>query len=391
MVRGDLGMEPEAGEETGLERGLLITYLAIRAVHVTQGLICVLSGWSTYRRPKLAAVTLVVCASETGWLIHRCVPGGRAEPTAVRVDVATGVVGLLAMARAMDPADRTTSMNWVMPYTVGSAAGLSMGFGAGAEGIGSISALAATYLATARGEKGSTQRTTAVANAASYVGFFTVAESVTRAVRRASRSLAAARAEAATRGEQLLREQHRLTVERERNRQNRLIHDSALQTLDVVAAGLHDDPGPVQAQARVEATRLRRALAGTEAARGLSQGMHGLVDEAGELGLHCTFTASVTAEPTDDATEALVEATREALRNITKHAEVTTAVIRAVDHAAGIQVTVRDQGVGFDLDQTGTGFGLRQSIDARLADVGGSATIWSEPGRGTRVTLWVPR
>lgn len=31
------------------------------------------------------------------------------------------------------------------------------------------------------------------------------------------------------------------------------------------------------------------------------------------------------------------------------------------------------------------------SITARLADVGGRSTVESEPGEGTRVTLWAPR
>jgi signal transduction histidine kinase len=55
-----------------------------------------------------------------------------------------------------------------------------------------------------------------------------------------------------------------------------------------------------------------------------------------------------------------------------------------------VQITVRDHGVGFDVRQTGPGFGLRQSVIARLEEVDGTVSVWSEPGRGTRVTLWAP-
>ena len=36
------------------------------------------------------------------------------------------------------------------------------------------------------------------------------------------------------------------------------------------------------------------------------------------------------------------------------------------------------------------GFGCDQSIRARIEEVGGTAEIWSEAGRGTRVRVWVP-
>ena len=56
----------------------------------------------------------------------------------------------------------------------------------------------------------------------------------------------------------------------------------------------------------------------------------------------------------------------------------------------GIAVIARDHGTGFSDADRPAGFGISNSITARLADVGGSSTIESEPGRGTRVTLWVP-
>jgi signal transduction histidine kinase len=56
----------------------------------------------------------------------------------------------------------------------------------------------------------------------------------------------------------------------------------------------------------------------------------------------------------------------------------------------GIAVVARDQGEGFDVRERPPGFGITQSILARLAEVGGHGTVDSQPGRGTRVTMWVP-
>jgi signal transduction histidine kinase len=63
-----------------------------------------------------------------------------------------------------------------------------------------------------------------------------------------------------------------------------------------------------------------------------------------------------------------------------------------VDEAdEGIRVVVRDHGRGFVVDADTLGFGLAESVRARLAEVGGRAGIESRPSRGTRITLWVPR
>jgi signal transduction histidine kinase len=52
---------------------------------------------------------------------------------------------------------------------------------------------------------------------------------------------------------------------------------------------------------------------------------------------------------------------------------------------------VRDRGAGFDLARVDPArLGLRRSIAERIADCGGQASIWSEPGQGTAVRLSWP-
>lgn len=100
----------------------------------------------------------------------------------------------------------------------------------------------------------------------------------------------------------------------------------------------------------------------------------------------------------DEIRVLLFQTVRELLLNVVKHAKVDGATITMdrpeVDQ---IQITVADEGVGFDpatfegnpADQSSSGLGLF-SIRQRLALVGGLLHIDSKPGQGTRVTLVAP-
>ncbi|HYS38732.1 MAG TPA: ATP-binding protein, partial [Pseudonocardiaceae bacterium] len=87
---------------------------------------------------------------------------------------------------------------------------------------------------------------------------------------------------------------------------------------------------------------------------------------------------------------AVRDAVREAMRNTMKHAGTTEVVLRVEHRDQGVAVIARDHGTGFDEADRPPGFGISNSIMARLAEVGGTSTVESSPGRGTRVTLWVP-
>jgi signal transduction histidine kinase len=102
-------------------------------------------------------------------------------------------------------------------------------------------------------------------------------------------------------------------------------------------------------------------------------------------------TAELEADPPVPVAQALIGATQEALANVAKHAGVQQAVVRVASTDAGVEVTVRDHGRGFDPDRPAGGFGIAESIVGRMRDVGGRAAIWSAPDRGTRVTLWGPQ
>ena len=103
------------------------------------------------------------------------------------------------------------------------------------------------------------------------------------------------------------------------------------------------------------------------------------------------------AEPVnEDVRLFLFEAVRELLFNAIKHSKVAEArVSMNRDRNGRTQIVVEDAGVGFDAAEKigspiAAGFGLF-SIQQRLAHLGGRVTFSSSPGKGTRVTLQVPR
>ena len=93
---------------------------------------------------------------------------------------------------------------------------------------------------------------------------------------------------------------------------------------------------------------------------------------------------------------ALTAATYEALNNVRVHAGSDTSDpsqparcrVVVLAEAYFVRVTITDTGQGFDLEHLAEGrHGVRSSIVKRMESVGGRATLASQPGGGTRVTL----
>ena len=88
----------------------------------------------------------------------------------------------------------------------------------------------------------------------------------------------------------------------------------------------------------------------------------------------------------------LLRVVQEALTNVRKHSGASKAVVRVSDDGVLAMIVIEDDGHGFDVSTTPytrDGFGLH-SMRERLDLLGGTLTIDSEPGRGTRVVATVP-
>lgn len=92
----------------------------------------------------------------------------------------------------------------------------------------------------------------------------------------------------------------------------------------------------------------------------------------------------------------LLQAVRELLFNVFKHAGVEEAWMRAEVNEDTVNIVIKDRGAGFapalvlDLDNPTEHFGL-VNVKRRVELLGGTFSISSRPGEGTRVVLGTPR
>ena len=92
---------------------------------------------------------------------------------------------------------------------------------------------------------------------------------------------------------------------------------------------------------------------------------------------------------------AIFRIVQEALNNITKHAQAKDVYIRLAYQPPHVLVSVRDDGIGFDLDTVRLSRARRPSLGLvgmheRAALVGGEVSIQSSPGQGTLVEAILP-
>ena len=105
-------------------------------------------------------------------------------------------------------------------------------------------------------------------------------------------------------------------------------------------------------------------------------------------GLKCEFTSDDKKIELDEDTKVvLFKAMRELLINIVKHAGARTVKLGIAKRNNEVEVTVEDDGAGFDVSKLGLpsgtkgGFGLF-NIRERLEYIGGQLEIESSPGKG---------
>jgi signal transduction histidine kinase len=91
----------------------------------------------------------------------------------------------------------------------------------------------------------------------------------------------------------------------------------------------------------------------------------------------------------EDAEAAMYFSVLECLQNVARHAGASHAVIRLSQAKGALSFEVTDDGRGFDAERSTFGTGL-QGIADRLAALGGTLEVRSEPGEGTRLRGTLP-
>ena len=191
-----------------------------------------------------------------------------------------------------------------------------------------------------------------------------------------------------------------------------------------IAEGIHDDTVQIMAGAAMRLSSLRRQLGDrpehelvaqiedtvqramgrlrhlifelrpTSLDRGLAPALREYAETVGaeEAGPEYHVEDSMEAEPSPEIRGAVYRIVVEALRNVRSHARAHRVDIAVATEEGGVQATVRDDGVGFDVDEVARSpghVGLTTMRD-RAETLGGRFEVQSEPGRGSTVTIWVP-
>jgi signal transduction histidine kinase len=222
----------------------------------------------------------------------------------------------------------------------------------------------------------------------------------------------AAHAGIAIQNARLHQEVQKLAIVDERLRISRDLHDGIIQSIYAVSLSLEDVPelvteDPAEAAARVDRSidRLHTTIGdirtfivglGPEIDAGLAGAIESMAQEllAGsgtDLTLDLPGAERLDARLHPEAAHELVQITREALSNVARHSGAghASASLDVVGDEALLQI--EDDGIGFNPEQRlGSGhFGLANLRD-RAAGVGGTLTIDSGAGRGTRIIVRLP-
>jgi two-component system NarL family sensor kinase len=198
----------------------------------------------------------------------------------------------------------------------------------------------------------------------------------------------------------------------ERNRLAREIHDTLAQRLAAVALQLetaeaHLDAGSDAEQVR---TTVHKALALTQGSleearrsvldlraaplegRTLAEALTTLAEQYSSDGdLKVSFESVGGARPLARSVESgLFRMGQEALTNVTKHSGAGQVLLRLVATPLEIELSVEDDGKGFEpSDVPGERYGL-VGINERARLLGGTMSLESSSGVGTRISIRIP-
>jgi signal transduction histidine kinase/ABC-type uncharacterized transport system substrate-binding protein len=193
----------------------------------------------------------------------------------------------------------------------------------------------------------------------------------------------------------------------ERSRIARDLHDDigqqvAILSMDLAQVRGASDPGEIN---RLAVQAYTRNLEIARSLRDLSHSLHparlrmfGLVAtvetlclELSQSGIAIAFTHNnVPSTMPDDVTLCFFRVVQEALQNAIKYSRASEVTVHLAGSSGGLNLSVVDNGVGFDVEATwANGLGI-VSMKERLEAIGGFLKIRSGSGCGTRLEATVP-
>lgn len=202
-------------------------------------------------------------------------------------------------------------------------------------------------------------------------------------------------------------ERHASELEAQRRQSARLLHDTVLATLTLLAhSGVGVAPEAMRQQAADDARLLRQLRLGASPApqssgdykleaveeSELGTTLESVKQRFGRMGLEVSWHGTGQVLLPSDVLDAFLLALAECLENVRRHSGVTEAHVTIVDDEHMVRAMITDAGIGFTLDDVDSArLGFKESVVGRLKEVGGHARLFSAPGSGTTVVLEVPR
>jgi len=196
----------------------------------------------------------------------------------------------------------------------------------------------------------------------------------------------------------------------ERSRLSREIHDGVAQSLGIVHLKVellrqtitsHEMPRALSQVAEIKGLveeAQQEIKAAIEGLRTSAEGKQGFVPTLARYATEFTQTYGIRCElrvadgqvslPLPAEVE-LLHIAREALSNVRKHSSASTVEVTFESKKDCVEMTIKDNGAGFDTRTGFQGHGL-SVMEERALSLGGELAITTSPGRGTEVKVRLP-
>lgn len=363
------------GIQTQLRRAVAMFRFAALGYPVLLGAL----SFDALVHPVWAAVLVAALAGWTGAVSYRYTRRGY-EPRVLYADLAVTALAVAASAWALEVADRSVPIS-LGPWLAGAVLvwGAAWGRRSGAVSGAVIAVFGMIF-------RGGISENTVNEVALLVLTGFTFGHLVRLGVEAEERTRRATERSAAA---------------RERERLARGIHDSVLQVLALVQRRGNQIGGEAAELGRLAGRQEEalRALIVSESYRHPLDGRRDLRELVGRhAGAAVTIAAPATPVPLPTATAVEVAAAvASAIDNVREHCPAGTRVwLLLEDDGEAVMVSVRDDGPGMAPGRLAEAaaegrLGVAQSIQGRMRELGGTATVVSAPGKGTEIEMRLPR
>ncbi|MFJ4297251.1 sensor histidine kinase [Curtobacterium sp. NPDC089689] len=370
----------------------------VRVVGIVCTVISVIAVLSSFAVPVglLLGALACIAAMIAGFVVF----GSSGSVWWTAVILAGGLGALAILLLGADDATRPVIASAVMPLAAGGVSAPLMAQRGHPVGLGLTLAAGA---ATAVGMAWATGSVLSVATSGALLGWVLIAvvtiwisRSIPRVARRIYSIGTAHRAE-----------RQASETEAQRRQGARLLHDTVLATLTLLAhSGVGVSEQAMREQAAEDARLLRHLRLGAtpqpqqsgdysltrEEESPLGQTLESVKQRFGRMGLEVSWHGTGQVLLPSTVLDAFLLALGECLENVRRHAGVGEAHVTIVHDNEMVRAMVTDSGVGFDLTHVSAErLGFKESVVNRLREVGGDAKLFSAPGSGTTVVLEAPR